>query len=792
MASPFATFRKNSRFWMAALVLLAILAFVVAPAIETATRSFRGGDEEAKAIFVTWDGGRMTRGEVEQGMAKRNQLLLFLRALSKRVIENGGEPAVPGFSRWQTGEIRSLGIDEEVSAQRICLGRIVATHAHRLGVQFDDNAADEFLKNFCNDRIADDEFYEILKSSTAGLTIYDLREMLKQELAVIVAQGLAGGVGTTRPPSKTWRDFLKLNQTAKIEAFPVFVSEYMSKVTGMPSEGEIQEIYDEGKNLLPNPNSEVAGFMRPYLANVEYVESRFQTWIDREKEKLTEEEIREEYDRLVTLGQLKVPEEEESPADQEKSPEEERESDEMSDSSEGTAPSEGEQSGEEEMPAQDAGNSPSDTVSDPALEEPQPSAESSPQPESPQPDGADQADPELANPDSLSSTGLPFRAGIQTGRLVSVNQEASLGEEVGSSLASEAITEESSGEPASDAMPEVADSAQESQAVDAANGQTATQEPPKMRNQTFDEARDEVALQLARSRAVAVADDALTEIMQKMREYYLAYRQYQAYRNAGMDDAELPTRPDLKQMAAKYGLTYSETGMSDSLRLSSSNFGNSSVFSDNRRVGSVAEVATAPQIELFTPMQSGYAGPDPTEFYQYLFWKTDARPSTTPDLNEVRDEVIEAWKRKQARILAEEEALRLAAKVGGDEDPWGMALSETLRTLVVNVDPFTWLSRMGMRVIPTMVTRLDGVGQEFMKRVFSADPGSTITAPNQAQSVYYVVRVIEKAPDVEELQERFDADQFKQGPSAVADLELSDEANVWLSRVFSDLNVQFQ
>jgi hypothetical protein len=819
MSSPFATFRKNRQAWMAALVLLAILAFVVAPAIETATQSFRGGGEET-TLFVQWDGGRMTRGEVEQAMAKRNQLLGFLRALSKRVVENGGEPAVPGFSRWQTGEIRSLGIDEDVSAQRICLGRIIATKANRMGIEFDDASVDEFLKSFCDGRISDEEFYELLGTSTGGLTMFDVRELLKQELAVMVAQNLAGGGSATRSPGKTWQDFLKLKQSAKVEAFPVFVSESLGNVSGNPSEEEIQEIYEEGKNLQPNPNSETAGFMQPDMANIEYIESKFQAWIDREKEKLTEEEIRAEYDRLVTLGQLKVP-----AADPPSSTE-----------SDGVEPATDEPSTEEPGQSEPGQSEPGQSEpgqsepgqSEPAEGEPgqdEPTGEPAREP-SEEPSGEPAAEPAgdplgepteepAGDPSGEPNAGLssdqPSRAdfgdtpsGDNPSRLVAfVQEEGTAGETV-----SPESTEPASQEP-SDSTPDPTDSGDAAQVdsevtdsvvtdSEVTDSQISESQPdsdqaaaPAMRTQTFEEARDEVAFQLARSKAVPLADEALTEIMKKMREYFLSYRQYQAYRNAGMDNAELPVRPDLKKMADQHQLTHSETGMVDSSRLATTNFGRSSVFAENQRMGFVADIATSPQIELFAPLQSGFAGPEPTEFYQYLFWKVDARPSVVPELNEVRDEVVDAWKRIQARKLAEEKAEQLRAKVGQGDDPWETALSDTLRTLVVTTDPFTWYSSMGMRVTPTVVPKLDGVGQEFMKRIFSADVGDVLVAPNQAKSVYYVTRVIEKSPDIDELRARFDEDQFKQGPAALADMELSSEANLWLSRLFSDLNVEF-
>ncbi len=827
MSSPLATFRKNREFWMAALVLLAILAFVVAPAIETASQAFRGGGSD-NTVFVRWDGGRLTRSEVEIAMQKRNQLLIFLRALAKKVIENGGEPAVPGFSRLPSGEISNLGVDETVNAERVCLSRILSTQANRMGIEFDDEAADEFLKSFCNQKITDEEFYEILRSSTSGLSLYDIRELIKQELAFLVADNLAGGSMATQPPGKTWGDFLKLNQTAKVEAYPVYVNEFVSKVQGLPSEAEVQEIFEQGKNLLPNQYSELPGLMRPAMANAEYIESRFQDWIEREKAKLTEEEIRAEYDRMVTLGLLQVAVTEDPPADSDSGDQAESETSPDS-SSNGSVPENPEaevnasaEPASEAATPDNSGAAPDDSA-DTLSQEPAATETPSSEPANPEPADSTPADStpaeseqsdletpnvELSSSDRSGSdilmhdsvggelTRNPFQKRLVT-RLVTHLQEeesAQIQEEESAQTDDEiANADEASSEPAGEELAQE-DTAQPSGDAESPVDANAEPEQPEMRTKSFEEARDEVATDLAKIRARPIATEVLTRLQQMMREYHLAFRQYQAYISAGKEDAEAPVRPDLKKFAEQNGLVHGETGLSDSTRLSATSLGMSGVFMDGRRIGFASEVLTAPQIELFFPLMSGLAAGDASDFREYYFWKVDSRPAAVPQLNEVRDEVINAWRQQQARSLAEEAARNLGSKVGTGDDPWSEALNETLRPLVVTTDSFPWLSRMGMGmgVSTTYIPQLDGVGEDFMRQVFSTELGGVGVAPNQAKSVYYVFRVVDKLPTVSDLEARFEADQFKQGPLAVAQMEQSMAGNIWLDRVFNDLNVKFE
>ncbi len=736
MSNPFATFRKNQNYWMAALVLLSILAFVVAPAIMQVQDSLRGGGAE-NAVVVRWSGGKMTVADLQNTMQKHGALVRFLNGLAREVVSAGGEPDVPGF-RYdpQSKQILELGIQTVGTEEAVCRTRILADKAKRLGVEFTDDAIDDFILAYCDGRVSNKRMAELLRESSDGrLSNFDVRELLKQELAsmVVLSTGTTGLYATV--PGEAYQDFLKLNQTAKVEAFPVFVADHVAEVKGQPTTAEIQAIYELGSTRLADPNSSEPGFVSPYQTNIEYVEANLQAWVDREKAKLTEEQLRAEYDRRVALEQLKVPvNSPTAPADPN-----------LADPNQ-TDSTEAETKSATEEPSSDA---PGDALD---ITPPTPST-------------TDQS--------SRSNRRVHLVSTLQEGDGLPppVVQPPQLDAEVAGELGIGSAGDDSSG--------------------------------PVMRTQTFEEARDQIATSLAQSTAFQALDVPLSAIQKAMMEYYGAYRQYAAFRDADLKDSEdkieEPRRPNLKKIAEEAGLTYGQTGRTDGYKLVQTQFGMSDVRDEGMGLsGSVANAVMNPELPLFQPLQSSYidrnaAALGDLQFYQYIFWKTEDEPIKVPELGEIRQQVVDFWKQTQARKLAENAATAVSKKViGTGETPWKDALKTAEQSLVIETDPFTWISRMGDYHMPSTVNKLDNVGGEFMQNVFNAGAGQVVVAPNQNKGVYYVVRVKELAPDQAELQERFNADPDKRGPMAIAQEENSRLVQDWLENLYNELGVEFQ
>jgi hypothetical protein len=793
MSSPLATFRKNRTYWMAGLVLLALMSFVVMPAIEFMQGAMNNSNSVDDQVIVRWNGGRMTMGELGRSRQHHYKFIRFLSALSREVIEAGGQPQIPEFAfSAESKQIIDLGVNVQSGSLAVIETRMLSDFAKSNGIEFDDDAADQFLVAFCDKSVSPERLTQILRESTENqITEFDLREMIKLELGAIVARQMSlrgwsndfkpddyQRVRLTQTPGDMWSDFLKLNQTAKVEAYPVLVSDHVKSVLGEPTEAEILAIYEKGKNRIPSPVFPEPGFMRDYKANFEYVEGNFSDWITREKAKVTEEQLKAEYDKLINLGQLKF------------DPQLEK----------ATTPAE---PGTTTPPAAATQSTPAATppvadapLTDPAIKTPAepapetPAAEKpaetpnneAPQPETPAaPATAAPETPASDNPVVPATADPKQQSSLRSSskiRLVSTQDDPKPATET---PATETPAAETPAAQDPNALPPVvvqpnAPATDDQAAGNEAkpDGTTAPAAPgaeakTEKRNKTFDEAREELLESLARGAVIDALQKELTSAKEQMQQYSRAYRQQIALQKEGLQPETKATRPDLRKVV-DVGLKFGETGMVDRAKLFTTEIGKSTMSLQEQGMGQIPMPnygMNNPNFGLFTPEQSLYFDqmamleqrtPD---FRQYIFWKVDEQQAYVPALAEVREEVITAWKTQKARQLAADKAAEIAKKVKGTEEPWKDALDLTQQSLLVTTDPFTWLSGFGETPRISNVPTLDTVGQEFMQKVFTTAVGSAGVAPNQGQNIYYVYRVAEITPATAELESRFAADPNK-------------------------------
>jgi hypothetical protein len=779
MASPFTVFRKNQRLAMAILVGVALLAFVIAPALQSVIdRSYQNmaAGSGAKKTLVSWRGSSVNGEQAQRLLQKNYQCQSFLQRVASEVIKGGGSPKVPGFR--SDGRSIDLGLtpNNQIAVLR---SQILAAKAKEMGIDFDDSAVDSYLRAFTDGRITTQRFAEMMREQDK-LSRFDLYQFLKTEFAANVIEkaamaGLTDGSMPVLTPGKNWQMFLRFRQRARIEAFPVLVDDFLPQVTGTPSDAELQTLFDAGKERPADRFRPEAGFLRRYGADLEFVSGSLEKFVAAEQAKLTEEQILKAYEERVKEGRFQVP----VPAT--------------------TEPSAA------ATPAAPA------TQPDPATPEtatPEPAPANTPEPSPSAPDQGNPADPAAApssskdgaepekappagdRPPAVEAPGEPGggdpavgdqakQTGRSAVRLVSFQEQP----------ATEGVAQEPSppSESTTIAAPDEGQPPAPAGASATAAGSTVT--PPAMRTQTLDEVRTQLTRDLAMNDARTKMTEALEKVQNQMLTYSEEMQIYLRSQEAGDTSVAKPAPIDLAKVADEAGLTYGRTGMVDADSVQSLPIGRSNVGQ-----ASFASQILVPGLGTYQPFSSNALELD-AGFTTYLFWKTEERAVKVPTFAEAKEEVVAAWKRDKARNLAEKKAQDLVGLLDQQtESPWNAVLSETERPLVVQPSTFSWMqppqSFLGAPFLST-VEGVESPGEDFMRQVFSTPVGKSTVASNAPKSIYYVVRVTEVIPQGKDLQELFARTPIQMESRQLGFMENQPIFADWYNQLESEMQVQW-
>lgn len=814
---PFETFRKHRTYWMAGLVLLAILAFIVAPGIESLMSFLQSNNSAANAVVVRWSDGKITAASLNITLKQHQQTRRFLQALSREVIKAGGMPKTPGYRYDPQQKIPELGLPILDNNRSVCQTIIISQRARQLGIEFDETVIDDFLDRFCDQKITSAEFQRILKETCGReLSLQALRRQLGLELSALVMERIAlSGVNYEgRPlvtPGSLWQNYLRLNQAARIEAYPVLASEFVKEVKTKPTESDIRAIYDQGAANFPSPNSPEPGFRRRYQAELEYVYGSWNKMIDAEKAKITPEALKAEYDRMVAQGGLQVPVDPPKLPDTPATPDAGKPADGGDKPATAAKPDEGQPPAPGVEPKPEA--KPEPVTTEPKPDAAKPAEDAKPADEKPAEVKAEEKPaepkPEDKPADPKAQSRLEKSDAI---RLVAFEQDTKEAtqpppvQDPSTEPAADKPADKTSDKPAEPAVVPAAEKPADEKPADApaaanppatpdlgAAAGVASDKPGTMpmRTKTFEEAKDDVA----RSMAMGVVRDQLEAKLNKIEAEMNRYStevQMERIAKQNNEKPENPVKPiDLKKLAEAEGLQYGSTGLSDGFRLATTPVGRSMIGNQ-----SLVNTIMNPNIELYRPVKSMFidmGNATEPDFQEFVSWKTKDQAAYTPDMATVREEIISSWNEREARKLASEYADSLADKLRkGGQEAWKTVLDSQQQTLLINPIPFTWMSPPREMFAPAQITfvqGLDSVGMEFMQRVFATPAGQFTVAPNAGLNTYYVVRVIELTPGVDELRQNFEVSRGRAQNLALSERErmFSD----WYLNIERKLNVQW-
>ena len=146
---------------------------------------------------------------------------------------------------------------------------------------------------------------------------------------------------------------------------------------------------------------------------------------------------------------------------------------------------------------------------------------------------------------------------------------------------------------------------------------------------------------------------------------------------------------------------------------------------------------------------------------RYLSWRTEDQPEFTPSFETARPGVERAWRIVEGRSLAKKRAEEIAKQADAKQQSLEATLAQAAGGAdmkALQVEPFSWLTQGmagGGQPVLSQPEGLSMPGDEFMRAVFSLEPGRTAVAFNEPRTVCYVIRLVAQEPPTAELQEKF-------------------------------------
>ncbi|MBN1909927.1 MAG: hypothetical protein JW818_09325 [Pirellulales bacterium] len=721
MASPFRVFRKHQKILIATLCLMAIIAFVFLGIVQQ-LQGMRSHTDEV--VVTTNKYGDLTAQQINNMIACRQATARFLRAALQQY---GAGPSTEAAYMQLNAVMYDLESGGEIATVDTWLK---CQRAAEQGLKINDDVVTNFLREATSHRVSNQQFAALYKQlNISENLVYDtLRDAL---LGMYYGDILSYGSRVTTP-AESWEYFQRLKRSVDAEVVPVAVADFIDQVPD-PSEKELKTFFEEHKNVFHVRGRPEPGFRVPEKVAAEYLVAELAEFSS--PVAVTEEEIkqyyennREEFAKLILPGA----------AEDEEGNEDEK------DKKDGKA-------------AQTSSDEPTAKTTDDSKKPAAPTTETAPKDK-----GSEEKAPEKktfeqkpqATPKDNASA--PWK-GV-TVRLVA-DEKQSAGESKEAEKEPKTANTDETGQKKETGTKESSAPAPQAPALpvfpksDAKSADSATPpsdaptqpEPPisiKKEYKTLDEVRSQIRRKLADAKAVERIDKAFDAVSEKLKKFRLANIHHQA-----RDKKSAPPEIDIKALAKEHGLSFYQIGLVDRVTLSETELGKSVKVDSN--LGDLGIGVTEDLFKRLNKYQTDRSH-DGLGTKYYLFWKTQEEKEHIPEFEDVRDEVLSAWKEVQARSLARARAEALAAEASKVNRPLRSSLIGKSGVKVAQTGEFTWLrlqpGQYGNDVVSSSAPKVEWAGEEFMRTVYGLEVGQVGVAMNQPESIAYVIRLTATAP----------------------------------------------
>lgn len=787
MASPLSWFRKYQKTLLVVFGVLLMVAFLLA---DIANKQGGGrSNENRNEVLVTWKNGEMKQSQLEQLRLANIFSAQFTASLYQSSAQRLSKTYVTTALPIRAASGGNMSIDQ--AYRSIFQTFIMAERAKELGVVVNENTVDDYLDKLANENLSDSDYQAFSKEVfDDGGRYYAIKKHLEIELAALAYdQMMRSGLywqgtqfqGITITPDKSavspterWQSFVKANKTIQCQVYPVNVDSFIDKVTEKPSNSDLKELFEQGKHKYGNamsvhdPEGLQPGFKLQTRMDISYFRLERDKFEEMEIQKITPEQVKAEYDRLVEEKDDLVTEFQPFSINNSglipnlpNLPNTNDQND--GDQNDGDQNNEGEQ--KQDSTDDNANKEGSGAIPDPpTLDSDDQKKESGDQ--SNKSDGQNEnseGQNENSGGQNENSGGQNENSGGENGgNLSSLSDNTtfvSLQESEKQDENAEQTGEENNSNQQQENAGAQADN-QEKQGTDN-NQQDTIPQPPVQGGDTDEnyQAKDlpptpagvePTVPKIVDGRRILPLD---ANIERRIRQMLAAKPTDEAYASAinnlksAVKDFRLdyvmykedPKKNKLdkfpgKKLGEKYFAQYFETGLVNIYQMEKTAFGKSDV--------AMNAFSYAVDFDMYKIFDAGELPggmssliPGDGGSSQFLFWVTERNEPEVPEYEDVRKQVAKFWKYRRAYDLATKKAKEISSQVNsGDETLLVKYPEDTIET-----GGFVWVPTSRAFQITDAV---ESPGEEFMETAFGLDQLECGYAPNGDKSIVYVIQYI--------------------------------------------------
>jgi hypothetical protein len=768
MASPFRWFRKHQKAMLAVVTLLSMFAFVF---FGTWNRLGEPGGKVVNPEVFTWKYGTVRERELRDRKQERQLVAQFLL----NAVAAASPPGVDAQQiQYALQQYFPLPLSDEAIEEAMLLDKKAA----ELGIVVSNRVVNDLIYGFTGNRLSQAQLADLINRMSYGqvrVTQTLLFDAIRMELAArdtkqILLQPYSRIGGQTAmfrgdPPADRWDYYCRLNRKVTAQVLLVPVENFVAQVKD-PSDAELRAFYDQYKDAYPDPQSPTPGFKQPFRAQFQYLKADFEKLVPEEKPKVTDDEIKKHYEEFKDdFRKVDLPAAPEKGAQDagkdEKGSAEKSGADKSGKAGinakqgESTTGKSGSKSGDTKSGDTKSGGQKSDAKKTDDSKKSTDRKQSSNTMPTNSLNGELLALVDGAEFEVAQAAKAPAAGGTKTAPGAKADSKADAAKAEAKKTDAKTSDAKTTDNKKSDEKTTDAKTAESG----AKATETKPLEPTPVEYEPLAKVSDTIRTKLAAQRLQKRVDDAFSAVRLKMEQYRRELAKYDSEVKRGITSAKAPPAPEFKSLADQFGLELKQT---DFVTVDQAEAGTDvgksfQLASGPANPQQFREIAFNENLFKYQPEQT-----EDWERNRYLIWKIADEATRTPKLDEIRPDVVQAWKMIEARKPAQAKAEEYASQARQRNLALKDAIKDSSAGEVITTRPFSWLSRSlsNPMAMPRLseVEGLKDVGDDFMEAVFALQTGQTAGGKNlhnRPQTVFYAVQIEGEEPSRTELQDNF-------------------------------------